>query len=184
MAIRTRSVEELAGILRRLHAETGKRVRILPVGPQGSGKSFLGAQLRERLDDFQVVSLDEARLELYQSSHPIEHADYRKLRGFLTSGKERAILKSALKTFHESTSTYVYLDQMNLLATTRAPFLQPENHNVAIVLDVDLPTILQRHHQRSDKAAEIPQGAVVASLHRLEPPSQKEFDLIVTYTSE
>jgi len=181
MVAQVASLDGLEELLRTLPAATGKPIRILPIGAQGSGKSFLGARLKERLPEFEVVSPDDTRMDLYRAAHPGEKADYRKLRGFLTSGRQRAVLQSVLQRFHESPSRFVYVDQMNLTPSARAPFLMPENFNVAIVLRASLQTILDRHRQRPDKAEEIPIEAVISSVRRLQAPTEDELDLVIGY---
>jgi predicted kinase len=181
MVAQVASLDELGERLRGLAAGTSKPIRLFPIGAQGSGKSFLGAQLKERLAEFEVVSPDDTRMDLYRAAHPGEIVDYRSLRGFLTPGRQRAVFQSVLQRFHESPSRFVYLDQMNLTPSARAPFLRPENFNVAIVLRASVETILERHRQRPDKAEEIPTEAVISSVRRLEAPTEDEFDLVISY---
>ena len=63
--------------------------------------------------------------------------------------------------------------------------LLTDRFKVAVYFHLDEETLLERHRRRSDKAAHIPEAAVLVNHRKAEEPTEEEgFDLIVNYYVE
>ncbi len=173
---------QIVKVLKSLDAPEG--VCIIPIGAQGSGKSTLGRRLKVALGDVDVISPDAIRMRLYKKVHPEEEqVDYGKVWDWLTeTGKHELVRKLTKERFAKSVARFVYIDQMNLTRRSRRPFLLTDRFKVAVYFHLDEKTLLERHRRRSDKAAHIPEAAVLVNHRKAEEPTEEEgFDLIINY---
>ena len=162
----------------------GNVVCILPLGPQGAGKSTLGSFLKGKIGNMQLISPDALRLELYEKSHLGKRADYSSLKGFMNPQREKKVFRQALQMFRSPLSRIKYIDRMNLTPRSRAPFLQEENINMAILFDIPLDKLLILHNKRKDKRKVIEEAFVKRSFTIMALPLEKEFDLVIRYIPE
>jgi predicted kinase len=177
--IKVRRFFEIALVTKAFLIASPKPIALLPIGPQGCGTSTLAADLARRFYDFEIISQDEIRKKMFSELYPeLREAGQEKMYEVLRP-KEPEIRSKAIEMLKNSVKPVVYIDRMNLTATSRADFILPDRFNVAIFFRLPLEEILNRHKSRPLKALAIPDYIVISCFRRVEFPKQEEFDAIV-----
>lgn len=148
----------------------------VPIGASGSGKSTISRALRQQNPNLLIFSFDDLRHEWYDQEN---YAN-----AFKQSTEDPQFSAKANQRFLDliSTGKDIFVDNTNLTPKRRRFYLQEARRRgyraVAIVFDVDLPTIIARQKTRGDK--EVPELAVTRQFDSLVPPQMGEFDEILT----
>ena len=149
-----------------------KPVLFVPIGASGSGKSTIYESMNKILR-LKTFSLDRMRLELYGDDYEIAFATSTKDKNFrnICNNHYRDLLREKKD---------LYLDNTNTSKKNRAFYItEARNRGYfihALLLPVDLQTIINRQHIRQDKT--IPTEAVVRQYMNINLPKIGEFDRI------
>jgi len=177
--INVRSFFDVAVATKAFAIASSKPVALLPIGPQGCGKTTLGLYLACRLRDYEVISQDEIRKAMFRELYPqVGDVGFDKIYEALKP-KEPHVRSKAIEMLKSSIKRVVYVDRMNLTSLSRADFILPSRFNVAIFFALPLEEILHRHKNRPDKALAIPDHVVISCFSKVEFPRRDEFDAIV-----
>jgi len=177
--IKVRSFFDVALVTKAFAIASPKPVALLPIGPQGCGKTTLGLYLARRLRDYEVISQDEIRKAMFRELHPqVGDVGFDKIYELLKP-KEPHVRSMAIEMLKSSIKRVVYVDRMNLTSTSRVDFILPSRFNVAIFFALPLEEVLRRHKNRPDKALAIPDHVVISCFSKVEFPRRDEFDAIV-----
>jgi hypothetical protein len=174
--IRVRKFLEIALLTKAFAIAAPKPVALIPIGPQGCGKTSLGLYLSRKIRSFEIISQDEIRKSLFLQMYPEENGvGFEKIYEALRP-KEPEIRRKAIEALKSSTKEVVYVDRMNLTSASRSDFIIPERFTVAIYFDLPLDEILRRHKNRPDKVLAIPDHIVISCFNMAEFPKRDEFD--------
>lgn len=174
--IRVRKFLEIALLTKAFVIAAPKPVALIPIGPQGCGKTSLGLYLSRKIRSFEMISQDEIRKSLFLQMYPEENGvGFERIYEALRP-KEPEIRRKAIEALKSSTKEVVYVDRMNLTPASRSDFIIPERFNVAIYFDLSLDEILRRHKNRPDKVLAIPDHIVISCFNMAEFPKMDEFD--------
>jgi len=167
---------EIALLTKAFAIAAPKPVALIPIGPQGCGKTSLGLYLSRKIRSFEMISQDEIRKSLFFQMYPEEKdVGFERIYDVLRP-KEPEIRRKAIEALMSSTKEVVYVDRMNLTPASRADFVIPQRFNVAIYFDLPLDEILRRHKNRADKVLAIPDHIVISCFNKAEFPNRDEFD--------
>ena len=149
-------------------------VLIMPIAASGSGKSTL-LDRWTAIDDIDVFSLDRLRLSFYDTD------DY--ATAFARSCEDKTFMARSQDVFKQmiSTKRNVFVDNTNGSTKRRRFWIDYARQHgyavVAVLLPIQLQTILDRQHTRGDK--NVPRDAVIRQYMSQQSPSLGEFDAIL-----
>lgn len=155
---------------------SGEPTLYMPIAPSGAGKSTLFRKLKVEHPDLQAFSLDALRHEWYDPN------DYHK--AWQASTEDKQFEQKANQRFLEmiKTGKDLFVDNTNLSARRRRFYLNEAKRRgyrtVAMLLPVDLKTLIARQQSRGDKT--VPEKAVRQQFFSLQLPQIGEFDQIVS----
>ena len=161
-------------------------IMYIPIAASGSGKSTLlnsesmdcVLDVDEVSGEIQHFSLDKLRLEWYDAD------DYRN--AFAMACDDKEFKNKANKVFVEmvKTGAAIYLDNINISKKRRAEYIRQARKYgyfiVAILLPVELQSVLDRQTTRGDKM--VPHESVKQHYMGLSLPSLGEVDRIIVYS--
>ena len=149
-------------------------VLVMPIGASGTGKSTY----RNSLDDFEMYSWDDLRLEFYSS-------DYEE--AFRMSVDDKQFGNRVNARFMElvKAGKNIYVDNVNVSKKRRAFFLREARRKGyflrAALFPIELDILIARQETRDDKT--VPEGIVKSQYRAIQLPQSGEFDDVVVMSS-
>jgi predicted kinase len=147
---------------------------VMPIAPPGAGKSTLASAYGH----CEYFSWDALRVLWYDD-------DYTK--AYRASTKDPQFNSKAMKVFnaHLKEGNDIFVDNTNLSTKRRRGLLTEARrkgyYKIAVLLPIDLDTLLERRVTREDKS--IPIDSVIKQYKSLSVPSYGEFDEIIVVMS-
>ncbi len=156
--------------------ETIQPILWMPIGPTGCGKSKYFKELQKQNPEISLYSWDTLRHEWY------DRKDY--ANAYKMSVDDKSFYDKAKRRFSEilDGKSDLYIDNTNLTIEIRKFFIDKAKEAgykaMAILMPVDLETIIARQLTRGDK--NLPVDAVIEQYNALQLPQEGEFDEVIT----
>ncbi|MCK5017174.1 MAG: AAA family ATPase, partial [Candidatus Peribacteraceae bacterium] len=137
------------------------------IGASGTGKSTY----RNSLEDFEIYSWDDLRLEFYSQDYD---------EAFKLSTQDKNFGKKVNARFMElvKSGKNIYVDNVNVSKKRRAFFIREAKRKGyftrAVVFPIELDVLIARQETRSDKT--VPGGVVAGQYRAIQTPQFGEFD--------
>lgn len=156
-----------------INVDDSSPVLIMPIAASGSGKSTYFTKASDA-DNYNIYSLDLLRLQWY--GEPYAEAFAKACADKSFNGNAQREYRNMLKK-----RTDIFIDNTNTSRKRRAFYLTEAKRagyqTVALLLPVDVDSIIERQQTRADKC--VPTEAVIRQYNGLMYPSIGEFDSII-----